>query len=190
MPTQDVTAESFEVLRWERECDFRSREIEIKELEAKCKQRELAASRWVNPLVVAILAATLAALGNLLTTYWNGEQQRSAEVRAAEIQRKVDIARAEESRVLAMLHATSTDQAAENLAFLIETGLISDEALVGRVKGFLARRPPKTGPQLAGTYDPGFDSFTPDSLKKKFLSNTFRNPSIDTVETIRNGHTP
>ena len=141
--------------RWERECETVERELRLKESELELKRAELRASKWWNPLVVAIMAVALAAVGNIAVAYRNGEQQRAADLVRVEQQRMTDLARAEESRVLTMLKTTSTDQAAENLSFLLEAGLIADEALISRVKNYLSKRTPAKGPLLTGSYDSG-----------------------------------
>jgi hypothetical protein len=63
---------------------FRDRKVAVKEREQQTKEAELAlaqeahaASRWKSPLVVAILAATVAALGNMLVAYTTAAQRRT-----------------------------------------------------------------------------------------------------------------
>jgi hypothetical protein len=52
------------------------REQANKDAELELKRQEQASSKWWNPLVVAILAAALAALGNAIVTVINGRLQR------------------------------------------------------------------------------------------------------------------
>ena len=50
---------------------IKERELVIKEKELALKERELYRSRWANPIVVAIIAATLAAVANIYLSYKN-----------------------------------------------------------------------------------------------------------------------
>jgi type II secretory pathway pseudopilin PulG len=48
---------------------IKDRELAIKEKELALKERELLRSRWANPIVVAIVAATLAAVANIYLSH-------------------------------------------------------------------------------------------------------------------------
>jgi hypothetical protein len=66
----NVAAETSKV---ERESSFREREIRIQEQELDLKKSELKASRWWNPLNVAIFAAALAGLANIAVSLNTGQ---------------------------------------------------------------------------------------------------------------------
>jgi hypothetical protein len=130
--------------KWERECGFRERELRLKESEQEIKVSELqlkrieqANSGWRSPLVVTIMAATIAALGSAGVALTNGI-----------FQRQLEDERAEQARILEMIKTGSADKAADNLAFLIGVGLISRKIQVEKLADFLSTRKPGEGPAL------------------------------------------
>jgi hypothetical protein len=134
----------FEREKWEDEKKFRDREIVVKELEQETqtaelelKQNEQKSFGWRNPLVIAILAATIAALGNAAVTVVNGILQRTLEDD-----------KSEQARILEMIKTGDADKAASNLDFLLKAGLIDDKKRRNRLTTFLAERKPGSGPTL------------------------------------------
>ncbi|UXI70301.1 trypsin-like serine peptidase [Tahibacter amnicola] len=148
----------FEERRWEQEAAFRDREVLVKERDAQFRDRELAikerevalregelslkrdehaSASWRNPLVVAIMAATLAGLSNAVVAIVNGR-----------FQRQLEDGRAEQSRVLEMIKTGDPDKAAKNLEFLVQSGLIADPARVASIEKYLAGRAPGSGAAL------------------------------------------
>ena len=130
--------------KWTAEQRFRERELTLAEGSAQRAQEELdlktrehAASGWKNPVVVAILAATVAGLGNAIVAYTNGRLQRDLEV-----------TKAEHARMLEMIKTGDADKAAENLKFLVDTGLISDPDVLKKLEDFLETRQEGRGPAL------------------------------------------
>jgi hypothetical protein len=63
----------FEREKWRGKYELRKREIEIKE-------REASRSRWSSPLVLAVLAAAIAALGNGAAIWLTGKAQLNLEI--------------------------------------------------------------------------------------------------------------
>jgi hypothetical protein len=140
----DVGAEPSHVERWQRESAFREREVTVKEREQSLKAQELELRRkeqtnsgWRNPLVVAIIAASVAALGNAAVALTNGI-----------LQRQLEDEKAEQARVLEMIKTGSADKAAENLAFLINIGLVTKKVHVEKLAAFLKQRQNGEGPVL------------------------------------------
>ena len=150
--------------KWVRECEFREREIRVKELEQHNKSQELEAKRvelagsgWRSPLVVAIMAASIAALGNAGVALTNGIFQRQLEDEKAEL-----------ARILEMVKTGSPDKAADNLAFLINIGLVSRKIQVEKLADFLSKRQPGEGPALPsadGTREVREGSYHPAQIK-------------------------
>ena len=141
-------SDSLEREKWEAERAFREREIAIKEREQEKQeadlalaQKERAASRWKNPLVVAILAAAVAAMGNALVAYLNGASQT-----------KLERQKSEQARILEMIKTGSPDKAAENLRFLVDAGLIRDAGIRRDLTAFLDRRKPGSGAALPSAF--------------------------------------
>jgi hypothetical protein len=120
----------FEREKWRADIDMRGREVAVKE-------REQASSKWRNPLVVAILAATAAAAGNAVVAWINGGEQVALED-----------SKAESTRILEMTKTGDPETAARNLDFLLHSGLIANPDRVKKVTAFLANRAPGAGPSL------------------------------------------
>jgi hypothetical protein len=140
MPEQ--TPLEFEREKWLSEHELRKRELEIKE-------REQSRSRWSSPLVLAVLAAAIAALGNAVTMWMNGREQRALEATRAEQARVLEETKAEAARILEIIKTgNDADKAAVNLRFLVEVGLISDPDRRRDIQSYLARQPPGKGPAL------------------------------------------
>ncbi len=130
--------------RWAAEAAFREREVAIAEseqvrrdAELDLKREEQAASGWRNPLVVAILAATVAAAGSAAVTVINGI-----------LQRRIESQKSESARILQMIKTGDPDKGAGNLRFLLEAGLVDDPERVERLGAYLAKRTPGTGAVL------------------------------------------
>src|SRR5262245_56309250 len=105
----------FEQEKWRAETAMRTREVSAKE-------RDTASSQWRSPLVVAVLAAAAAALGNAVVAVVNGSQQVTLEN-----------SKAESARILEMTKTGSTEAAANNLNFLLDAGLITEPDRIERV---------------------------------------------------------
>lgn len=113
-------------------------DIALRKVERQCKEKELRSPVWLNPFVAALIAATLAALGNAVVSAINGANQVALEDR-----------KAEQSRILEMIKTGDPDKAAINLDFLLNTGLVTDKSMVAALRKFLAERKPGQGPTLA-----------------------------------------
>ena len=116
-------SEELEQEKWTFEKQIREREILLKEKELKAKESEIelknkehARSEWRNPLVVAIMAATIAAGGNAIVAVVNGQ-----------LQRQLEDQKSEQSRILEMIKTGDADKAADNLEFLLDAGLITNQ---------------------------------------------------------------
>ncbi|MGF6765976.1 hypothetical protein P3T24_006317 [Paraburkholderia sp. GAS33] len=124
---------------------FREREVVVKENEQRMHEAELdlrkkehSASRWANPLVVGVWVAAVAAGGNVYVAYENGATQR-----------QLESDKAEQARILKVIETGNPQKAAENLQFLLDTGLISDPATRTRLITYLKQpRPAGSGPAL------------------------------------------
>jgi len=156
--------------RWEadfllRERDVRLREqiasqdsaLRMREFEAKLADQKMA--RWTNPLVLAVFAAAMAALGNAWLAYLNGQAQRTVEQtrssaqltleqeRASE-QKAIEETKAEAARILEVIKTADPEKAATNLAFLLDAGLIVDDVRRKALRTFLDKRLPGEGPNI------------------------------------------
>jgi hypothetical protein len=101
------------------------KEVSIKEKSLDLQEKEARRSRWSSPLVLAVVGAALAALGNAVVTYYSGVSQRELESRKTADAQALQENLAESQRILEMIKTGSPDKAAENLRFLLETKLVS-----------------------------------------------------------------
>jgi hypothetical protein len=105
---------AFEREKWQAEESWRRDELELKRDELGLKRSELSRPRWFNPLVIAILAAAVAAVGNIVVTLvCSHEQSRLISDQAAEI-RRLEQANAEAARILEVLKTNDPDRAVSN----------------------------------------------------------------------------
>lgn len=173
MPDQslEVKKSDFDRERWSAEISLREREVAVKEKEQQTREDALDHQRdeyrrsgWRNPLVLALIAAAVAALGNAVVVLINGTLQRQLEDR-----------KAEQLRILEMVKTGEPDAAARNLEFLLKAGLIQDSEQANRISAFLKQRVPGTGPSLPNSARSGSPT-TPDpnervlDYKAKILS--------------------
>jgi hypothetical protein len=103
----------------EQEYQVRLKEIALKEAEAK-------RSRWSSPLVLSIIAATIAAVGNAYISWLNGSNQLAVESTKNAALRAIEQEKAEAARILEATKSSNPKDAAAKIKFLIEVGLIAD----------------------------------------------------------------
>jgi hypothetical protein len=139
--------------RAERELALKERELALKEREA---QRQNRGEAWKSPLVLAILTAALAAGGNATLSYLGARQQHGLET-----------LKAEGARILEMIKTDDTEQAARNLAFLVDTGLVENQQIRDKLGAFLKTRTPENSPSLPS---PSSSSSSSSSSGPAFLS--------------------
>ena len=83
--------------------------------------------RWSNPLTVAVIAAALAGFSSLYLAYVNNRAQVALEA-----------SKAESDRILEVLKIGEPERVRENLRFLLQLGLVKDEALRRRIEAWEA----------------------------------------------------
>jgi len=110
-------------------------------------------SLWSSPLVLAILAAAVGLIGNVGVTWLNSSEQRKLEQERALFNDKLESSKSEAARILEVIK-TDPEKAANNLKFLIETGLVSDRNIQKSVTEYLAKNPGK-GPSLPSSLPTG-----------------------------------
>jgi hypothetical protein len=138
--------------RWEAEIEVRRREVAVAEHEAQIKDREqrlksrelrlkiieLRRSRFTNPLLLAIIAATVTALGTAFGTLFTTLKQQDLERIKADSSLFLEVIR------------TGSQNAKDNLSFLVNAHLINDEARRKQISAYLASEAPiPTLPSLA-----------------------------------------
>jgi hypothetical protein len=150
----------FEREKWRGELALKEREQAQREAEFRQKPDEAWLSRWTNPLVLAIFGATLTGLANVgaiwLTSHYQLELEQTKSTATLDLEEwkskaslGVEQAKSEATRILEMIKTNDPDKAAENLKFLVDSGLIADGSLNVKIRKFLADRKPGTGPFLS-----------------------------------------
>ena len=143
---QDLEFEklAFEREKWKDDLRLRVEEIAL-------RSADLGRSRWSSPLVVAVLGATFAAVGNMVVNWQNSKEQRDLETTRAELTLKLESSKAEAARILEVVKTADPDRAAVNLRVLMETYLISDPDTRAGIKAYLDSRQPGQGLTLPTT---------------------------------------
>src|SRR3569833_2569545 len=120
----------------------------LREREVEIRQKEVASSGWRSPLVVAIMAATLAGIGNASVALVNGYFQRNLESDKANQARNLELMKTEQARILEKIKTGEEEKAASNLSFLLKSHLITNEKTRADLIQYLNTRAPGTGPVL------------------------------------------
>ena len=121
----------------EREFLLKQRETSVHEAELELKKLDHSSAAWRSPLMISIVGATLAVFGNAALAWWSSSQQRELEAQTAE-----------HALILEAIKTGNVDLAHDNLVFLVDSGLVSNEKIAGRLKRFLDTKAPGTGPTL------------------------------------------
>jgi hypothetical protein len=80
----------------------------------------------------------------------NNKYQLELEQSKSTANLQLEQGKAEATRILEMIKTSDADKAAENLKFLVDSGLVGDGPLNTKIRSFLADRKPGTGPVLSG----------------------------------------
>jgi hypothetical protein len=143
-----MTPSELEEETWRAELELRREEIALKRREAdrldaelELKRRDAGASRWNSPLVISIIAATLAGLANVGVSLLNAYHENVAEK-----------AKEQSARILEMIKTNGdTVKSRENISFLTETGLVDDPELTRKIRHYLAQH---SAPSIGATQRP------------------------------------
>jgi SH3-like domain-containing protein len=160
MPDSKDTSSEFDREKWSAELKLRERELSIKEEEIKLKREENAKVYWRSPLIIALVATFLAAIGNLGLAWYNGSQQHKLETERTDSTRRIEGQKAEAALILEVVKTNDPDKAAVNLAFLLEAGLVAEDGRRQQISSYLGTRKSGQGPQLSALTGPtpGADS--------------------------------
>ena len=100
-------------------------------------------------MVIAVLGAALAAVGNAGVTWQTGRNQIRLEAENNHNNRELETLKAEAARILESIKTNNVDQAAINLKFLIDAGLVRQPETVSYIQRYLDKRSPgQSGPVL------------------------------------------
>ena len=131
----------------EREHQVCLRELALKEAEVK-------RSRWSSPLVLSIVAATIAAGSNGYISWLNGVNQVAVESTRNASLREIEQEKAEANRILDAAKSSDPKDVAAKLKFLIEVGLISNPNRQAALEAYLvsAGKNPNLPPNESKVY--------------------------------------
>jgi len=142
------TNTTFEREKWEADVARQNKELALKEKELDLRVDEARRAHWNNPVALAIVAATVAALGNIILTFVTGVSERKLEATKTSDQQILEEQKAESERILEMIKTgNNTEKAADNLQFLVDTKLIQDP-LRTNIATYLKSRKKGEGPAL------------------------------------------
>lgn len=122
-------SQAFEREKWEAEQRRLEREFSLKDRELTSKEKEAQLARWWNPLAIAILGAAIAALGGAYVSYQNNKANLDLETY-----------RAESARIFEIVKTGDPNKAADNLHFLLDTGLIQNSKTAMSIRNYLKER--------------------------------------------------
>lgn len=115
--------------RWQAELALKQAELDLRRREMEMRAAEARVAPWRSPLALAIGAAAVAAIANVVVAYvTSGNQLR------------VEAQRAEAQRILEAIRTEDPDQAWVSLEFLVRSGLV-DEPIASRIEAYLAETP-------------------------------------------------
>jgi hypothetical protein len=166
-----------ELKKWNEDNSRQNRDLALKEQDQRLherelnnQERELRKARWTNPLVLAILAAAIAGGANAGVSVINNIYQLRLENFKATQTYTLEQNKEEATRILEMIKVsgsekTAPDQAATNLGFLVDLGLISDQKIANKIKEYVNNRKPGTpGPYLAVSRGVGQIAYSGDCV--------------------------
>jgi hypothetical protein len=157
----------FEKAKWEDDKLSRARELRLKEREVDANIRAQGLFHIFTPLAAAVAAALLAGAGSAIVAWEAASSQYKLETTKADRQdqlektkeadghkleqekadatHKLELERFQATRILGAIK-DDTNVTSANLQFLLDIGLISDEALRVNVARYRFNRPGGTGP--------------------------------------------
>ena len=122
-------------------------ELEAQKADPKRSASEKSSS--LGPILIAVWTAAIAAIGNGVVSWFNGQQMH-----------RLENAKAQSAVILEVVKTNSPDKAANNLAFLVEIGVISQEQ--ERLKNYLKTRIAGQGPSITQTGEAALSSLSSD----------------------------
>ena len=148
-----ATAFAFEREKWLASLDANNRDYGLRLREFESKERDAKRARWTNPLTIAIVSGSLAALANIWATTTNAINSQNVERNKLSQERTLAIQKIEEERIFDSMKAGSCKQIKERLTSLDNLGLFTDGNRVAAVRKYVnslkCDEPPATSPTPA-----------------------------------------
>jgi hypothetical protein len=114
-PPTPATPLTLEERKFAQEIADKKRDLDIREREVAAKEKELSRSRWSSPLVLALFAASLGLVGNIVVALVNNKNTQDLER-----------LRAQSTLILEAIKGGSSETTCKNLVFLVGLGLLDD----------------------------------------------------------------
>jgi len=110
----------------ERKLEVREEEVSVRERLVELREKDSQRSTWRDPLFLAIVAAVVGLLGNVVVTLVQGHENRDAQTAKSNLDRDADDRKARSDLILRAIKTDDTDASKKNLDFLIQTSILSD----------------------------------------------------------------
>ena len=104
---------ALEERRAAQELRLKEAELELRNRELGLKEKELLEARWRNPIFLAIVAATISLLSNVVVTYLQSRQTQA-----------IERSRSQSNLILEAIKTGDPRKAATNLAFFKDLGFL------------------------------------------------------------------
>jgi hypothetical protein len=151
------------------DAELKNVQLEAAKLDLEIKRRDLKNRSGLlfmmlsNPVVIAAAIAAAVTISTAIISSIVSEHQKQLEAKNAASQRdlarqraaadaQLELLKTESGMILAVIKTGDPDQAAVNLKFLVDTGLVRATEL--RLRDYLSRRLPGTGKVLPREADP------------------------------------
>jgi hypothetical protein len=115
MSSSAIPPASLEERQFAQESADKKCELDLREREVKAKEHELGRSRWLNPTVLGLFAATIGLIGSVVVARVNNSNTQ-----------QVERLRSQSTLVLEAIRTGNTDDACKNLMFFVSLKLLDD----------------------------------------------------------------
>jgi hypothetical protein len=119
-------SEELDKIRFEREVLTSDREFELKRREQEIREADFKKPFWRDPVVVGLMGAILALLGNIYATSKNEKTSREVSKQNADLAAKTSRQNALLQSIIEVIH-NDPEKAETKLDILLRTGVIDDE---------------------------------------------------------------
>jgi hypothetical protein len=133
-PAIPASEPSIEERRFQAETTSRNQELALREREVAVKEEDSRRSRWLSPMVIALLAAAVGLLGNVVVATLNNQASQ-----------QLERLRSQSNLVLEAIKTGDQPGACRNLVFFVALGLLHDQ---NRAISKACSSAPQGGPAL------------------------------------------
>jgi len=133
--------------------DHELKQLQIANLQAdlRLKNPPLWKILSTNPVIVAAVITAIVSIAASIVSLKSAREQRLLDHERAMSQLNYEFVKSEFDFMLQALRAAGPDEAAENLAFLLDAGILQRNEARERVRNYLQNRKPTKGPFFPNT---------------------------------------